>query len=322
MRLAPMIALCAALASPATAWADVTVKLVFSWVDPDQAGGAVLAQPEVQATDVLGKAALTVAPGAAPAEGTVETDVTLPDSAFQGPYARIRLAVSRLALPPGDSKSDQPVQMAFELVLRREALADTVVLQVPVVTSSRRAALKPYMEMPPIVEELPARFFLAQQWMALYAASPEAVAEAPESFALHRLISRAIADFAIAMADLPPGPVLVVPPTELGKVLELYWDGQPKGRAIHLAAFADARTILWTDLRHAEDYLKQARRAGVDAVSLCNKARAVIDFFSAYPPDEEEAQRVDQMFPNPGTLSGYLQGRRLDIEFACTRLRI
>jgi hypothetical protein len=31
---------------------------------------------------------------------------------------------------------------------------------------------------------------------------------------------------------------------------------------------------------------------------------------------------VDLMFPNPGSLDGYLQGRRLDVKFICGRPQI
>lgn len=308
------------LALPGLALAEATVRLSFLWAEAGQT--APLAVPQVQASDLLTQSAITVAADPQAPAGGHDIVLTVPDAAFVGPYARLRLAVSGLSLPPGDSKSDQPIQFAFELVLRRDSLNAPVVLTIPVVTSSRRGALKPYMEMPQIAEDLPARFFMAQQWMSLYEASPEAVAAAPKSFALHRAISRGIADFAIAMADIVPGPALVVPPPELGRVLELYWDRQPKGREIHLTAYADARTILWRDLRRAEDLLREARRSGVDAVQSCNKARELIGFFTANPPAEDEARKVDALFPNPGSLAAYLEGRNLDVKFACTRLRI
>jgi hypothetical protein len=306
---------------PALAGAETTVRLAFAWAGGDQPGTP--APAEVQARDLLGEVALEVAPaegeGAAP--GVV---LRVPDAAFRGPYARMRLVVGGLALPPGDSKADQDLRFAFEIVLRRDRLepGQEVALTVPVATSSRRSAMKPLLEMPALVEDLPGRFFLAQQYMAAYAASPEAVAASPEGFALQRLIARAIADFAIAMADLPPGPALIVPSTELRDALELYWGNQPKGQAVHLAAYADARTLLWADLRLAEEHLQTARRAGPEAVAWCDRARALVGFFADHPPAEAEAAKVDRMFPNPGTLAGYLEGRRLDIGFVCSRLRI
>lgn len=317
-RLLPLAA-ALGLALPGLARADATVRLSFTWADPAQS--APLSLPQVQASDLLGQQPIPVAADPQAPAGGHDIVLSVPDAAFAGPYARLRLAVSGLSLPPGDSKSDQPIQFAFELVLRRDSLSAPVVLAIPVVTSSRRGALKPFMALPQIAEDLPARFFMAQQWMSLYQASPEAVAEAPQSFALHRAISRAIADFAIAMADTPPGPALVVPSEELGRVLELYWDRQPKGREIHLTAYADARTILWRDLRRSEDLLREARRAGVDAVEPCEKARALLGFFAAFPPAEAEARKVDALFANPGSLAAYLEGRALDVKFACTRLR-
>ena len=256
------------------------------------------------------------------AEGTSVLTTTVADSHFDGPYARLRVVVSGLNLPPGDSKSDEEIRFAFELVLRRDLLEGPVVIRVPVVTTSRRQAMKPYMGMPDLVEELPDRFFLAQQWMALYRASPEAVAAAPQAFALHRLIARAVVDFAIATADARRAPVLILPAPELAQTLDLYWSSMPKGQQTHMAAYADARTILWLDVPLAEDLLRQARRSGIEAPAACAAAREHLDFFSRRLPEPDEAAWVDALFPTPGTLAGYLEGRRLDIVFACTRLRI
>ena len=78
----------------------------------------------------------------------------------------------------------------------------------------------------------------------------------------------------------------------------------------------------WLDVPLAEDLLRQARRSGIEAPAVCNAAREHLDFFARRLPDADEAAWVDAMFPVPGSLAGYLEGRRLDIIFACTRLRI
>ena len=301
------------------AFADTTVRMQFAYLEQVS---SPLPEPVVQASDLLAQSTIATTTDPVAEDGSRTVVLTVPDAAFQGPYARLRVALNGLRLPPEDSKADQDISFAFELVLRRDLMTSDIALRVPVVTTSRRAALKSYMEMPEIREELPQRFFLAQQWMSVYRASAEAVEAAPQSFALHRLISRAIADFSIAMADVKPGPALIVPAEELGEVLRLYWDRQPKGRAQHLRAYADARTILWLDLARAEDILRTARRAGIESPKYCDEARELIGFFETNLPSEAEAAKVDSMFPNPGTLEGYIEGRKLDVKFVCTRFRL
>lgn len=304
-----------ALAMPLRA--DTEVRLEFSYLDP----GLPAPSADVVVTDLLSDTALAVTPQEG-AEGVASYGLVLTPAQFDGPYARLRVAVSGLVMPPGDSKSDQDIRFAFEMILRRDLLNGPVVVQIPVVTTSRRQAMKPYVAMPDLIEDLPNRFFLAQQWMSLYQASPEAVAAAPQAFALHRLIARAVVDFAIATADARRGPVLILPTPELAQTLDLYWSSMPEGKETHLAAYADARTILWLDVPLAEEYLRQARRSGIEAPAACTAAREHLDFFSRRLPSPDEAAWVDAMFPVPGTLAGYLEGRRLDIVFACTRLRI
>lgn len=305
----------------APARADVTLRLHFAYLDAP--GTGLVAVPDVMATDLLGGAALSVTQVPPSEEDPVQkADVILPDAAFNGPYARLRVAVSGLRLPEGDSKSGDDIRFAFEVVLRRANLPEVIDLRVPVVTSSRRGAMKPYMDLPQIAEELPARFFMAMQWMSLYSADEAAVTASPRSFALHRLISRAIADFAIRMADGSQGPMLIIPSVELQDILRVYWQNEPDGRNLHLRAYADARTILWLDLARSETLLSEARRAGLDAPALCNEARALLTFFDTFPPDDAEAAKVDSMFPNPGTLTGYIDGRNMDVLASCTRLRI
>ena len=300
-----------------TARAETELRFEFTHLE----AGLPAPQPSLSISDVFSGAELA-ALSQEGAEGTSVLTTTVADSHFDGPYARLRVVVSGLNLPPGDSKSEEEIRFAFELVLRRDLLEGPVVIRVPVVTTSRRQAMKPYMGMPDLVEELPDRFFLAQQWMALYRASPEAVAAAPQAFALHRLIARAVVDFAIATADARRGPVLILPAPELAQTLDLYWSSMPKGQQTHMAAYADARTILWLDVPLAEDLLRQARRSGIEAPAACAAAREHLDFFSRRLPKPDEAAWVDALFPTPGTLAGYLEGRRLDIVFACTRLRI
>jgi hypothetical protein len=315
-RLAVSFAL-ALLALAAPLRADTELRFEFRYLEADLPAPSA----EVVVTDLFTDTAIAVTPQEA-AEGLATFVAVLSPAQFDGPYARLRVAVSGLALPPGDSKSGEDIRFAFEMVLRRDLLDGPVVVQIPVVTTSRRQAMKPYMAMPDLIEDLPNRFFLAQQWMSLYQASPDAVAAAPQAFALHRLIARAVVDFAIATADVRRGPVLILPAPELAQTLDLYWSSMPEGKETHLAAYADARTILWLDVPLAEDLLRQARRSGIEAPAVCNAAREHLDFFARRLPEADEAAWVDAMFPVPGSLAGYLEGRRLDIIFACTRLRI
>jgi hypothetical protein len=278
--------------------------------------------PTLTVTDLFSDTMLDVTAQDA-AEATTVLSTIIADTRFDGPYARLRVVVGGLELPPGDSKSGQEIRFAFEIVLRRALVGDgQVVIRIPVVTSSRRQAMKPYLAMPDLVDDLPDRFFLAQQWMSLYQAGPDAVAAAPQAFALHRLISRAVADFAIATADERRGPVLVLPVPELAQTLDLYWSSMPTGKRTHLTAFADARTILWMDVPQVEDLLRKARRNSTEAPSLCRTAETYLGFFARRRPLPDEAAWVDAMFPVPGTLDGYLNGRQLDIGFTCTRLRL
>lgn len=317
IRLIPLLA----ALLPLPALAEVPLRLSFAYLDAPE--GAVLPAPEVTVTDVLGGQPLPVTIAAPEGGGGAQqAALVLPEAAFSGPYARLRVAVTGLRLPPGDSQSDEPITIAFEMVLRRASLPETVEIAVPVVTSSRRGAMKPYMEMPEIAEDLPDRFFMALQWMSVYRADEAAVAASPRSFALHRLISRAIADFAIGMAGDADGPVLILPSEELRDTLRVYWQNEPDGRALHLRAYADARTILWQDLARTETLLGDARRAGMNAPALCNEARGLLAFFKTHKPAEDEAAKVDSMFPNPGTLADYIAGRELDLLASCTRLRI
>lgn len=297
--------------------ADIDLRFELAHLEP----GLPAPAATLTLTDLFGDRSLPVTQLEGD-EGTAILSVTLPEDHFDGPYARLRVVVAELELPPGDSKSGEEIRFAFEMILRRDLLEGPVTLRIPVVTTSRRQAMKPYMAMPDLVEDLPDRFFLAQQWMALYRASPEAVAAAPQAFALHRLISRAVVDFAIATAEARRGPVLILPAPELAQTLDLYWSSMPKGEQTHLAAYAAARIALWLDVTLAEDMLRTARRSGIEAPAACSAAREHLDFFTRRLPAEGEAAWVDALFPTPGTLSGYLEGRRLDILFACTRLRI
>ena len=208
------------LGLPMQAGADVTLRLSLGYLDP--AAGAVATAPTITLTDLLGNQPLQASLAPDPADAARQVAlVTLPESLFSGPYARLRVAVADLRLPAGDSQSGEDIRFAFELVLRRAMVGEVVDLHLPIVTSSRKGAMKPYMDFPQIAEELPARFFLAQQWMSLYQAGPASVAASPQSFALQRLISRAIADFAIRMADLEAGAVLILPAVELRDTLAL-----------------------------------------------------------------------------------------------------
>lgn len=309
------------MAGMGRAMADTELRFDFAYVE----AGLPAPTPEVVVTDLFSDRPVTVVSAEAEeaGEGVARRVVRLEPDRFDGPYARLRVAVSGLELPSGDSKSGEDIRFAFEMVLRRDLLPEgPVVLRVPVVTTSRRQAMKPYMTMPDLIEALPDRFFMAQQWMSLYQASAEAVAAAPQGFALHRLIARAVVDFAIATADARRGPVLILPTPELKQTLELYWASMPTGQRTHIAAYEDARTILWLDVPLAEEMLRRARRNGIEAPAACAQAREHLDFFARRAPAEEEAEPVDRLFPAPGTLAGYLEGRRLDILFACTRLRI
>lgn len=313
-RVAPVLAL---LLAPFSADADVQVRLSFAYQVPGRAAPSV----DLAVTDLLRQSphAVQVTAGEA---GVTVASFTLTEADFVAGYARLRLVVDGLRLPPEDAKADQSMQFAFEMLLRRSLLADVVDITVPVVTSSRKGALKPFMDLPQIAEDLPARYLMAEQWMALYQASPEAVAAAPASFALHRLISRALVDFAIAMADQPVAGVRLMPSQEMKRTLDLYWNLSSEGGSKHLRAYRDSRTALWKDAGGAQDLLRTARRSGIEAAGLCDQARKLIAFFAANPPPEDDQAWVDQMFPNPGTLQGYLDGRSLDIRAICTRLRI
>lgn len=318
LRLLPLMMLPGMLvpAGPLQA-AETELRLEFAYLEP----GLPAPQPEVTVTDLFSGAPVEVIAGEG-AEGMAVRAARLGQDRFDGPYARLRVAVAGLELPPGDSKSGEEIRFAFEIVLRRDLLEGPVVLKVPVVTTSRRQAMKPYVAMPELIEELPDRFFLVQQWMSLYQASPEAVEAAPQAFALHRLIARAVADFAIATADARRGPVLILPAPDLAQTLDLYWSYMPSGQRTHMTAYADARTILWQDVPLVEDMLRTARRGGIEAPAACSVAREHLDFFLRRLPLEDEADWVDRMFPRPGSLAAYLEGRRMDIVFACTRLRI
>jgi len=308
-----LLALCLALfAMPALA--DVTVTLDFAYQDPN----GTAPQARVQVTDLLTSQPIvpTLAEGDA---GHRLVSFVVPEAAFPGPYARLRLAVDGLHLPPDDRKADQDILFAVELILRRDQITDAVKIAVPVVSSSRKGAVKPAMDMPQISEEVQGRFLLAQQWASVYNASPEAVAESPDSFALQRLISRAMADFALALAQGRPGGALLIPAEEMGATIKLYWPQGSEGRSTHLRAYQEARTHLWLDLAQVQGLLSQARRSGVEGPKFCNQAKALLAFFDTYRPMEPEARLVDLVFPNPGTLQGYLDGRALDVKYSCTR---
>lgn len=297
--------------------ADVQVRLTFAYQDAGRAAPSVA----LAVTNLLQPKSLEVQVTAGQ-DGATTAAFTVPETEFVAGYARLRLVVDGLRLPPEDAKADQTIQFAFEMLLRRSLLSDGVDITVPVVTSSRKGALKPFMDLPQIAEDLPRRYLMAEQWMALYQASPDAVAAAPASFALHRLISRALVDFAIAMAGQPVSGVQLLPSEEVKRSLDLYWNLTSEGGSQHLRAYRDARTTLWKDAAAAEEMLRAARRSGVEAAALCDQARRLIGFFNANPPPEDDRPWVDQMFPNPGTLQGYLDGRVLDVRAICTRLRI
>lgn len=312
-----LIASCLALIfSLLPAAADVQIRLSFAYLEPGPAAPVV----DLAVTELFQSKPVEVQISADAAASVVS--FTLSEADFSGRYARLRLVVNGLRLPPEDAQSDQPIQFAFEMLLRRDLLADVVEIAVPVVTSSRKGALKPYMDMPQIAEDLPSHYLLAEQWMSVYQASPEAVAAAPASFALQRLISRALVDFSLALSEQPVAGVLFVPSEEMRRTLDLYWNLSSEGGSQHLRAYRDSRTSLWKDVVAAQDLLRNARRSGVEAVAMCDQARALVAFFADHPPPEDDAAWVDQMFPNPGTLQGYLEGRLLDIQAICSRLRI
>lgn len=320
MRRLPLLALLTALAFPWVASAEVPVTLRLAWADAGQ-GGAARPAPAatLQVTELLAGRVLPVTVQPAAEGGATDLGFLLEDGDFAGPYARLRLAFTGLFLPAGDSRADQEMQFAVELVLRRDRLDGPVAIEVPVAVSSRKAALMPAMEMPQIAEELPQRFLLAQQYMSLNQASAEAVAAAPSGFALHRLIARALADFALELSKAQAGGVRLLPAPELARTVDLYWSSDPGGARQHLAAVAGARTALWADLREAERLLQEARRSGTASVALCERARVLVDFFDTHRPPEDDAGTVDRMFPQPGSLQRYLEGRRLDIGFVCGR---
>ncbi len=304
----------------ATAQADVALRISFAYLDA--ASGAAVPAPKLTATSLYRQAPIAVlAPELAP-EGRAERVVQLSDADFDGPYARVRLALADLRLPDGDARADRDLSFAFEVILRRDLLGDEVALTIPVIVSSRKGAVKPLLADPPIAEDIAGRFFIAQQYMAAYQAPVADVAAAPGSFALHRLIARAMADFALKLTDQRGQGVQLVPAPEMARDIALYWQSDRDGRAQHLRAYADARSMLWTDLTEVETILRAARRGGIAAVGLCADARARLDFFERRLPDDGDAARVDQLFPNPGSLAKYLAGRRLDVKFACGRFAI
>jgi hypothetical protein len=230
--------------------------------------------------------------------------------------------VTGLRLPPEDARSKDELAFAFELILRRDTIPEVVEIRIPVIISSRKEAMKTLLSNPQIAEELPDRFFAAQQYMVAYRAEPDAVAAAPSRFALQRLIARAMVDFSLDLTDQRQGGVQILPAPEMARDVALYWDADREGKKQHLRAYADARSFLWQDLAEVETILREARRSGVEAVGLCARAQQVLDFFENTPPPEDDARRVDLMFPNPGSLKGYLEGRRLDVLFICTRPKI
>lgn len=302
---------------PMAAVADVELRLSFAYLE-----GAALPAPDLTVTNLYAQTPVEVlAPEAAP-EGTVERVLVLKDGDFTGPYARLRLAVAGLHLPPEDARADRDLAFAFEMIVNRDRVADKVLVKVPVITSSRKGAMKSALAEAPIAEEVAGRFFLAQQYMAAYQATDEAVAAAPGSFALHRLITRALADFALALTDQRGAGVQILPAVEMARDITRYWKGDAEGRKQHMRAWSDARTMMWRDLSGVEDTLRAARRAGVETVQRCAEATRVLDFFETVRPPKEDARKVDLIFPNPGSLDGYLAGRRLDVKFICSRPKI
>lgn len=318
--LSRLVAACVVLplfAAPVEA--DVELRLSFSYLD---GAGQSVPSPEVTVTNLYRQSPLTVmAPEVAP-EGSSERILTLTEADFVGPYARLRLAFGGLHLPPDDAKADRDLTFAFEMILRRDQVADAVDVKVPVIVSSRKGAMKSLLADPPIAEEIPGRFFVAQQYMAAYQATEEAVAAAPGSFALHRLIARAMADFSIALTKQRSQGVQILPAEEMARDIGLYWKGDAEARKQHLRAYSDARTMMWRDLSEVENILRQARRAGVETVQRCAEATALLDFFENQRPPADETRKVDLIFPNPGTMDSYIAGRRMDVKFICSRPKI
>lgn len=128
-----------------------------------------------------------------------------------------------------------------------------------------------------------------------------------------------MADFSLAMSQARPGPVLLIPAEEMGATIKLYWAQGSEGRSTHLRAYQEARTSLWLDLAGVQDLLSQARKAGVEGPKYCNQAKILLAFFKKYRPSDAEAGLVDLIFPNPGSLQLYLEGRELDVTYSCTR---
>lgn len=133
------------------------------------------------------------------------------------------------------------------------------------------------------------------------------------------MISRASADFALALSQARRGPVLLIPAEKLGATIKLYWPQGSEGRTTHLRAYQAARTSLWLDLAGVPDLLSQARKAGIERPKYCNQAKTLLGFFQKFRPSDSEAGLVDLIFPNPGTLQGYLEGRALDVTYSCFR---
>lgn len=316
-RIAFVVLLVPLFALPARA--DVLLRLSFSYLD---GGGSGVPAPDLTVTHLYSQTPLQALVPEAMPEGTAQRVIPLSEADFTGPYARLRIAVGGLRLPPEDARADRDLTFAFEVILRRDKLADVVDIAIPVIVSSRKDAMKPLLADPPIAEEVAGRFFIAHEYMAAYQATEEAVAASPTSFALHRVITRAQADFSLALTAQRGQGVQILPTEETRRAIELYWQSDREGRKQHLRAHADARSFMWQDLAEVEDILRQARRSGIETVQRCAEAVQILDFFETTRPPAEDARRVDLMFPNPGTLDGYLAGRRLDVKFICTRPKI
>jgi len=304
------------------AMAEVKVTFALSYLDAAGAGAArPVPNPDVTVTNVYSGAAVTVlAPTEAPV-GESQRIIALTDADFAGPYARVRVAIAGLALPPEDAKADVPLNFAFEMILSRDAPQD-LRIKVPVIVSSRKGAMKPFMAPPRLAEQLPQHFMVAQQYLAAYQASAEDVAAQPAAFALHRLIVRAVADYSILLTKLRKTGVQILPAEELASDINRYWTRDGEARRGHLKAYIDSRTVHWLDLPKVETLLRRARKSGAEGVALCDAAREMVDFFETNRPTEAEARKVDTMFPNPGTLQSYLDGRRTDIGYVCDRPKV
>ncbi len=303
--------------------ADVKVTFALAYLDAAGAGAArALPNPDVTVSNVYTGASIPVlAPSESPV-GEAQRIITLGDGDFSGPYARVRVALSGLTLPPEDAKAATPLSFAFEMIIARDIATQDLRIEVPVIVSSRKSAMKPFMSAPRLAEELPQSFMVAQQYLSAYQASPEDVAQSPASFALHRLIVRAVADYSILLTKLRKTGVQIVPAEELASDIKLYWTRDGEARRGHLKAYIDSRTVHWLDAPQIETLLRRARKAGAEGVALCNAAREMVDFFDQNRPIEAEARKVDSMFPNPGTLQGYLDGRRTDIGYVCERPKV